>query len=67
MIRQGDFIQRKMKLGHALDELVDVLLAVTELATLDEVVALLVESLGGGVELEGPEETVNLKKSQNEQ
>ena len=45
---------------HALDELVDLLLTVAPDTALLEWVALLLESLGWGVELEWPEEVVGL-------
>jgi len=44
---------------HASDELVDVLLAVAPSTTLHVGVSLLLEALGGGVELEGPQEVVS--------
>ena len=47
-------------LKHATDELVDLLLAVTSIATLDEVVDLLHKPATGAGELEGPEESVGL-------
>lgn len=48
------------RLQHAADEAVDVLLTITELTTLHEGDALLVETAVGAVELERPEEVVGL-------
>jgi hypothetical protein len=43
-------------LNHAVDEGVDVVLAVTVVTTLDEVGELVLPAASGGVELEGPQE-----------
>jgi hypothetical protein len=42
--------------AHAVDELVDEVLAVSEVTTLDEVGELVLPASGGGVQLEGPQE-----------
>jgi len=51
---------QELHLVHALSKLVDLVLAVTIVSTLDEVDALLVHATVGAGELEGPEEVVDL-------
>jgi len=52
----GHLPRRVSFLDHLSQQLVDLLLTVTEVTTFDEVVGLLSPSSGGGVELEGPQE-----------
>jgi hypothetical protein len=47
-------------LQHTTDQLVDLVLAVSEITTIDVVVALLAPSAGRCVQFEGPEEVVDL-------
>ncbi len=49
-----------LSLVHLADESIDVLLSVAEVTTLNEVVALLVETTSRVAQLEGPQELVGL-------